>query len=156
MKRIGGQGLTKAFKTRFLTFLIPKLHLQAVEACGCLLSILLLLLLYKCFILLLQFLLHIMNQPYACIYSAPLEPPSNTPSIPPILVITEHRVELPEPYNSFPLAIYFSHSSVSMSMPVSQLFSLSPSPLCVHKSILHICASIPSLQIGSSDSVYMC
>ena len=48
--------------------------------------------------------------------------------IPPIQVITEHSAELPVLHSRFPLAIYFTHSSVYMSILFSHLVPLSPSP----------------------------
>ena len=50
-------------------------------------------------------------------------------------------------YCMFPLAIYFTLSSVFMSNLISQFIPLSPSP---NMSILYIYVSIPALQIGSS------
>ena len=82
---------------------------------------------YNCFTVLCQFLLYNKgNQLYVYIYPFPLGPPSH-PSIPPIQVTTEHRAELPVLYNMFPLAIYFTHDSVFMSIPISQFIPSSPS-----------------------------
>ena len=49
-------------------------------------------------------------------------------------------------YSSFPLAIYFTHGSiyVSTTLLICPTFSFS---LHVHKSILYICISIPTLQV---------
>ena len=44
----------------------------------------------------------------------------------------------------------FTHGSVCMSVLLSQFIPSSPSPHCVHKSVLYVCVSNPSLQIGSS------
>ena len=44
-------------------------------------------------------------------------PPTPTP----IQVTTEHQADLPVLYSGFPLAIYFTHGSVSMSIPTSQV-----------------------------------
>ena len=59
-------------------------------------------------------------------------------------------LSLPPPhymlYRSFPLAFYFTHSSiyVSTTLFICPTFSFS---LCVHKSILYVCISIPTLQV---------
>ena len=103
---------------------------------------------------------HEVNQLYVYIYSLLLGPPSHPHPIPPIQVTTEHRADLLVLYSRFPLAIYFIHGSVYMSIPISQ-FTLPPLPLCVHMSILYVCVSIPALKISSSlpfflDSTYMC
>ena len=63
-------------------------------------------------------------------------------------VITEHRTELPVLYSRFLLALYFTHGSVYMSIPISQFILLIPH---VHKSILYICISIHALRIVSSE-----
>ena len=65
-----------------------------------------------------------------CIHISPLSWTSllRFPS-PPIWVITGHRAELPGLlYNSFPLALYFTHSSVYRPTPVPQLVPPFPSP----------------------------
>ena len=46
----------------------------------------------------------------------------------------------------FPLRIYFTYGSVLL----SQFVPPSSSHLCVQKSILCVCVSIPALQVGSS------
>ena len=56
----------------------------------------------------------------------------------PSQVITEHRVELPGLYSCFLLAIYFAHSSIYRSIPISQFISPSPSLLCPHVRSLHL------------------
>ena len=64
--------------------------------------------------------------------------------IPSLQVITEHWAELPVLYNSFPLAIYFTHGNythVNPSLPSH------PTLLQVYLSILYV--SIPALQIVS-------
>ena len=67
-----------------------------------------------------------------CIHTFPLSwtsPPPPNPYILPCWVIAEHWTEFPVPYSSFPLAIYFTHGSVYMSIPISQfILSLSPTP----------------------------
>ena len=85
---------------------------------------------------------------YAHIYPLSLGLPPTVP-ISPLYVITEHWAELPVLYSSFPLASYFTHGSVFMSLSFSQFIPPSPSPSGVHKSVLYICVSIPTLQIGS-------
>ena len=65
---------------------------------------------------------------YAYVY--PLEPPSHCLRS---TSLGHHRgAELPLLYNSFPLAICFTHGGVYMSMPLSQFIPPSPSPLCLH------------------------
>ena len=99
------------------------------------------LLVYNCFTMLCYFLPCSVNQLYiTSLLSLPSLPP-----IPPIQVISE----LPVPRSSFPLAVYFTHGSVYMSMLLSQfvLPSSSPHP-CVHRSTLYIHISNPALQIG--------
>ena len=53
-------------------------------------------------------------------YLLPPEPPSLPSPTPPLQVITEHVAELPGLCSSFPLAFYFTHDSVYMSMLRSQ------------------------------------
>ena len=66
------------------------------------------------------------NQLYVYLYPFALGPPSHHPSpIPPIWVIREHQAELLVLYSSFTLTIYFTHSSVYMSIHLSQFLSLS-------------------------------
>ena len=55
-------------------------------------------------------------------------------------------------YSNFPLAIYFTHSSVYMSVVLS--IHLVPFPLFVLKFILYICISIPALEIRSLIPVF--
>ena len=50
----------------------------------------------------------------------------------PILVTTEHWVEFPVLYSRFSLVIYFIHSNVYMSIPISQFIPPPVSPLGVH------------------------
>ena len=59
----------------------------------------------------------------------------------------ECQAGLPVLYSSFPLVIHFTHDGVYMSVLPSQFVLPSLSP---DVSILYICVSIPSLQIGSS------
>ena len=61
------------------------------------------------------------------------------------LVITAHQAELPVLYSSFPLAMYFTHGSVYMSILISQLIPPCPSHWA-HAFILSDCVSIPDLQ----------
>ena len=91
----------------------------------------------------------------------PTHPPFH-PSRSPNMVTTEHRAELLVLYSSFPLAIYLTHSSVYMPIPISQ-FIPPPLPLpYAHMSVLYTFVSIPALHIGSPayrlsflDSTYM-
>ena len=46
-------------------------------------------------------------------------------------------------YSRFPLTVCFTHTTFSVFPTLSFFY-------CVHKSILYVCVSIPSLQIGSS------
>ena len=48
--------------------------------------------------------------------------------IPPLQVVTKHRVHLPVLCGCFPLAIYFTFGSVYMSMPLSHFVPAYPSP----------------------------
>ena len=68
-----------------------------------------------------------------------------------LYIITEPQAELPVLYSRFPLAIYFMHGSVCMSVLCSQFF-----PPCPYLtlSLLYVCISIPALQIHSSVPVF--
>ena len=63
---------------------------------------------------------------------------------------TEHQAELPLLYSNFPLASYFTHDSVYMSMLLSQFVLPSPSSHCVHLSVLYVYICISSVWRGSS------
>ena len=70
------------------------------------------------------------------------------------------RFELPVSYSKFPLAICFTYVNVHVSMLLSQFVPASPSPHCVHKSILCVCVSTAALQwrfisIIFLDSIHM-
>ena len=68
-----------------------------------------------------------------------------------IFLPTEHWAELPVLYSRSSLVIYFIHSSVYMSIPISQFIPPPPlSPLGVHTFVLYVCVSFSALQIGSS------
>ena len=58
-------------------------------------------------------------------------------------VNTEHGAELPVLYSGFPLAIYFTHSGVHMSILISQF---TPFSLCPHVHSLYLHLSIPAPQ----------
>ena len=62
----------------------------------------------------------------------------------PIQVTKEHGVEFSVLYRWFPLVICFIHSSVSMSIPISQ-FIPPLSPLGVHTFVLYTSVSISAL-----------
>ena len=65
----------------------------------------------------------------------------------------KHWAELPVLYSRFPLAIYFTHGSVYMSILISQFLppsSSHPAPFHINMSILYVCDSIPALEQGSS------
>ena len=66
-----------------------------------------------------------MNQLNVYIYPLPIEPSSPKP--PSHLSRLSQSAELPVLYNSFPLAIYFTHDSVYMLMLLSQFAPPSPS-----------------------------
>ena len=68
---------------------------------------------------------------------------THIPSIfdfPPIQVTTEHRVEFPVLYSRFSLVIYFIHTRVYISIPISQFIPPLPFPRwCPHIYSLHLC-----------------
>ena len=113
-----------------------------------------------------QFLLYSeVSQLYAYIYPFPLGPPP-TP-IPPLLVITEYRAELPVLYSSFPLAVCFTRGSIHVSIPVSQFVSPShspphpPHPTCrpyirSPRLCLYSCSGNRLISTIFLDSTYMC
>ena len=64
--------------------------------------------------------------------------------IPSLQVITEHQTGLPVPYTDFSPASHLTPDGVHMLVPFSIRLTLS-FPHCVHRSILYIWVSIPSL-----------
>ena len=72
--------------------------------------------------------------------------PSSLDSLP---VYTEHWVGVPVLWSRFSSVIYFMHSIVSMSIPVSQFIPPLPSLF-----VLYICVSISALQISSSVAFF--
>ena len=64
-------------------------------------------------------------------------PPTRHPN-PPLFIVTEHQVELLVLYSNFPLASYFTHGYVYVSMPVSHLSHLLLPPLCPQVCSLHL------------------
>ena len=78
----------------------------------------------------------------------------------PIWVTTEHLVEFPVLHSMFSLDIYFIHSSVYMSIPISQFISLPPFltlgryifPLCL---CLYFCFANWFMHMIFLDSTYM-
>ena len=68
----------------------------------------------------------------------------------PIQVTTEHQVMFPMLYDRFSLAIYFIHSSVYMSIPISQFIHPPSFPLGIHIFVLYVCVSISAWQLRSS------
>ena len=72
--------------------------------------------------------------------------PSSLDSLP---VFTEHWVGVPVLWSRFSSVIYFMHSIVSMSIPVSQFIPPLPSLF-----VLYICVSISALQISSSVAFF--
>ena len=83
-----------------------------------------------------------MNQLYIYIYAhipSCLHLPPTLP-IPPLWVVTKHRVDLPVLCGCFPLAIYFTFSSRYKSMPLSHFVPTYPSPSpCPQVHSLHLC-----------------
>ena len=73
-----------------------------------------------------------------------MSPPSWTPHpIPPLYVLTEHQVELPESYSKFPLAIHFinAYSNTYVSMLLSPFIPPDPS-LAVSTSLFFMSVSL--------------
>jgi len=90
-----------------------------------------------------------------CIHISPASVVSvTTPSHP----SSHHRAELPVLHSRFPLAIYFTHGSVYMSVLISQLIPLlsPPCPL-VHSVCLHLYSCPVNMLICTIflDSMYM-
>ena len=65
-------------------------------------------------------------EPQACTCSLPLKPPSQLPPYPTALGC--HSFGLPASYSKFPLAICFTYGNVYVSVLLSQVIPLSPSP----------------------------
>lgn len=78
-------------------------------------------------------------------YPLPIEPPSH----PTLLCVTQHLAELPVLYSTFPLYLFCTRKCMHFNATLLIRPTLS-SPHCVHKSVLHVCASIPTLQTGLS------
>ena len=82
---------------------------------------------YNCFTVVCYFLLYNkVNQLYIYPHISSLPP---ILPIPPLYVVTEHRADLPVLCSCFPLAIYFTFSSVYMSMLLSHFVQAYNSPL---------------------------
>ena len=101
---------------------------------------------WHCFTMFCQFVLYriiiiIINQLCVNIYPLPFGSLSHLP-IPPLQILIEHRAELSELCRRFPLALYFSHSNIYMSMLLSQLPPLSPFPNSGSTSLFSISASL--------------
>ena len=77
------------------------------------------------------------------VYVYPL--PGDPPATPPAIAAPSRAPVL---YSSSPLAMYFAHSSVYISVLLSHFGPLS-FPSCVQKSVLYVCVSLPALQKGS-------
>ena len=86
------------------------------------------------------------------VFTNPL--PSSLPRTPPLWVVIEHLAELPGLDSNFIIAIYFTHGSVCMSTLLSRFVPPSPSPHCIHKSLLYVCISIPATPTGLSVSFF--
>ena len=65
----------------------------------------------------------------------------------PIYVTTEHGVEFPVWCSGFSLVISFIHSSVYMSIPISQFIHPPLFPLGIHMFVFYVCVFISALQI---------
>ena len=112
-----------------------------------------------------QFLLYNkVNQLYVYIYPhipSLLSLPPTLP-IPPLQVVTKHRADLPVLCGCFPLAIYFTFSSVYMSMLLSLRPSLhfplpvSSSPFSTSASLFLSCPQVHQNLFFLLDSIYMC
>ena len=105
--------------------------LELLNTCSFFFFFLTSLLEYNCFTMLCQFVLYNkVNQLYVYIYphipSLLNLPP--TLLIPPLQVVTQHRVDLLVLCDCFPLAIYFTFGSIYKSMPLSHFVPASPSP----------------------------
>ena len=118
---------------------------------------------YNCFTMLCQFLLYNkVNQLYVYIYPhiPSLLSLLATLPIPPLQVFTNHGAELPVLCNSFPLAIYFTFSSVYMSMPLSHFVPASHSPpcpqVCSLRLHLYSCPATRFISTVFLDSIYIC
>ena len=83
------------------------------------------------------------------IYPLPLGSPSHrpTPSHPSRSSQSTKLTKVPVFYNRFPLALCFTHSSIHVSILISQFGPPSPSRR-VHMSVLYVSAFIPALEIG--------
>ena len=62
----------------------------------------------------------------------------------------QSRVEFPVLHSRFSLVIYFIHSSVCMSIPISQFIPPLLFPLGFHVFVLYFCVFMFNLQIGPS------
>ena len=83
------------------------------------------------------FLPYNVSQPYVYI-SPPLESPSYPDPFPTLWVVPEHQVELPVLYRKFPLATYFAHATILVSVLFSRFV---PTP--------HLSASLFSLSAST-------
>ena len=88
----------------------------------------------------------------ASVYISPPSGASLPPhhSTPPLQLITEHQVELPVLYSSFPLAV--SHMVMYIFNATLSVCSALSFSHCVCKSILSVCVSSLALQVCSSIS----
>ena len=115
-----------------------------------------------------QFLLYNnVNQLYIYIYphiSSLLHLPPTRP-LPPLQVVTKHRVNLPVLCGCFPLAINFMFGSVYMSLPLSHFVPVYPSPSPypqVHSLVgIHLYSRLAprffvTFFFFFLDSIYMC
>ena len=92
----------------------------------------------------------------------PISLPSCISLPPSLLVVTNHRADLPVLCDCFPLAIYFTFGSVYMSMPLSHFVPAYPSSsLCPQVHSLHLrlyfCLAPGFFRTSFFlDSIYMC
>ena len=71
--------------------------------------------------------------------------------IPPLYVITKHRVDLPVLCSSFPIAIHFTFGRVYMSMLLSHFVPASPSPAVSSSPFsTSLLCSCPTTRFGST------
>ena len=73
-----------------------------------------------------------------------LKPTPISLPIPPLLVVTEHWVELPLSHRKFPPAICFTYGNAYVSKLLSQFFPTSPFST-VHKPVFYVYVSIAAL-----------
>ena len=84
------------------------------------------------------------DQPQVYMYPLPPEAPSHPPPL--LRVLSEPPAELPGPYSASHRPAV-SHAGVCVCVSVLPVSAPPPTlPRCVHKSVLHVCISVPALQ----------